>query len=311
MSEYFKKIVDLQSQVEKVVQGQTKPIRRLLAAYLSGGHVLLEDRPGTGKTTLAKTLASSLNVDFQRVQFTPDLLPSDILGVSIYNPKDKEFCFHKGPIFTDIFLADEINRSSPRTQSALLEAMAEKQVTTEGEKRPLEDNFFVIATQNSIESQGTYPLPEAQMDRFSLSFSLNELSLEQEVKMLKDREHMDPFDQLLSIFGTDDLNRIKQEVKGVKFGEVMQNYLVKLIHSTRHHSSIQIGASPRATLSILKLTQAIAWMNSRDYVIADDLHEVFIPAIAHRVIFDRDLDYSGQQKYHVLEEILKSVSVPA
>lgn len=297
--------------MEQVVQGQSLALRWIIATYLSGGHVLLEDRPGTGKTTLAKTLASSLNVQFNRVQFTPDLLPSDILGVSIYNPKDKEFNFHAGPIFTHIFLADEINRSSPRTQSALLEAMAEKQVTIEGHKRQLDDSFFVIATQNAIESQGTYPLPEAQMDRFSLSFSLQELSLEQEIQMLRDREHSNPIDKVSAIMEERDLSAMKAEVQAVKFGDAMQNYLVRLMRATREHPSVEVGASPRASLSLLKLTQAIAWMEGRDYAIADDLHEVFIPALAHRVICDRDVAYSGIQVNDILNDILKSIDVPA
>lgn len=305
------KIQVLQSQIEDIIQGQSKAIRWLLAAYFSGGHVLLEDRPGTGKTTLAKTMAASLNVKFQRVQFTPDLLPSDILGVSIFNPKDREFHFHAGPIFTQIFLADEINRSSPRTQSALLESMAERQVTIEGTRRELDSDFFVIATQNSIESQGTYPLPEAQMDRFAISFSLEELSVEQEIQMLKDREHDDPLDKVVPVLNAEQVKTIKAEVQAVHFGEAVQDYLVKLVQATRNHSSIVLGASPRSSLSLLKLCQSLAWMKGRDFATADEVQELFIPALSHRIIMDRDLEFSGTRVSQVLEEILKSIPVPA
>ncbi|MGB8702760.1 MAG: MoxR family ATPase, partial [Thermosynechococcaceae cyanobacterium] len=248
----------LTKNIQTVVKGQDLSIRKLLAAFFSGGHVLLEDYPGTGKTTLAKALALSVDIDFKRIQFTPDLLPSDILGVSILNPKDQTFHFHEGPIFAHLILADEINRASPRTQSALLEAMAESQVSIDGKQKKLHDPFFVIATQNPIDSQGTYPLPEAQMDRFALQFGLGYISSEEEVEILSNQIQQHPIEDLKPCLSLEDIFILKQAVKQVTVSPDLQRYVVSIVHATRQAEDVQLGASPRGSIALMKIAQAFA-----------------------------------------------------
>ncbi len=297
--------------IEKVMKGQEAATRLLLAGFAGGGHILLEDYPGTGKTTLAKTLALSIETRFTRIQFTPDLLPSDILGVSIFDPKDKDFRLHKGPVFTNILLADEINRASPRTQSALLEAMAEKQVSIDGSNCPLEDLFFVIATQNPVESRGTYPLPEAQMDRFALQFSLGYISVEEEVAMLSNQTEQHPIEHIAACTTAEEIAQVKKQVHAIHISEELKQYIVQLVHTTRSFPGLVLGASPRASLALIQTARALALFDGLDFVTPEHIQEIAVPVIAHRLVLDPQARFSGQTVQGIVEEILETLPVPA
>jgi MoxR-like ATPase len=301
----------LHRNIERVVKGQSSAIRMLLAAFASGGHVLLEDYPGTGKTTLAKALACSVDVAFKRIQFTPDLLPSDILGVSILDPIERSFHFHEGPIFANIVLADEINRASPRTQSALLEAMAESQVSIDGNVKKLQDPFFVIATQNPVDSRGTYPLPEAQMDRFAVQLSLGYLSPEAEIEIISHQIDRRSVDRLCPCLAVEDIATLKQQVQQIRVSPEVKRYVVDLIGATRRAEGVQLGASPRGSIALVKVAQALALFDGYEFVLPDQIQEIAVAVLAHRLVMEPQARFSGKTAATVVAEILRATPMPA
>ncbi len=293
-----------------VIRGKEESIDLLLAALLAQGHVLIEDLPGLGKTTLAKSLASSIEADFRRVQFTPDLLPADILGGSVYNPREGTFTFHPGPIFTHILLADEINRASPRTQSSLLEAMAEKQVSIEGVRHELPPLFMVIATQNPIEFHGTYPLPEAQLDRFLVRIRLGYADAKTEEAILFDQQEAHPLDSLKGVIRSAEVLQLQQAVCRVHVAQELGRYMVDLVRATRQHPQVQVGASPRGALGLFRLAQAFALVAQRDHVLPEDVQSGAVAVLAHRIVLDTKAKYGGASKEPVIQEVVKTVRVP-
>jgi len=306
--EVYQKIT---ANISRVMQGQAGATRSLLAALASGGHVLLEDFPGTGKTTLAKALARSIDARFKRVQFTPDLLPSDILGVSIFNQREQQFFFHEGPIFTSILLADEINRASPRTQSALLEAMGESQVSVDGERRNLSELFFVVATQNPVEFRGTYPLPEAQMDRFAMQFTLGYVRPGEEVTILTAQQTHHPLDELKPCATLEEVLALKRTAQDVRISEELKRYVVEIAGATRAAGGVQLGASPRASIALMKAAQALALFDGLEFVTPEHIQELAVPVIAHRLVMEPQARFSGLTARGVVEDVVKKIKVPA
>lgn len=304
----------LLARYEERILGQGENLRLLLAAVLSGGHVLLEGVPGTGKTQMVRTLARLLGGDFGRIQFTPDLLPSDITGAVIYNMKSSAFETLKGPIFTNVLLADEINRTPAKTQAALLEAMAEKQVTIHGETYALPDVFFVVATQNPIEYEGTYPLPEAQQDRFLFKLKIDFPAIEEETQVLKqvlaETRDAGELSAVGSVMEMPDFVTIQQEISAVTISEDVMNYIVAIVRSTRSSQSVRLGASTRAAISIGKASRALAYMADRDYVTPDDVKQAARPALRHRIQLSPQVELEGTTVDHIIQELVGSITVP-
>ena len=301
----------LEQSVCTIIRGQEKIIRNILACMIARGHVLLEDNPGTGKTTLAKAIAHSIkDAKFSRIQFTPDLLPSDILGVSILNQQTAEFEFHPGPVFTDILLADEINRASPRTQSSLLESMAEQQATIEGRSYQLDGLFFVIATQNPVEFRGTYPLPEAQMDRFTMQCSLGYVSPTEEVEILSSQNNGHPLDKLKAVVSMSDITSLIEAVSSVRVSEELRHYIVALTNATRNLETVRLSASPRASLALMKVAQALSLFEGRDFITPETIQDIAPDVIAHRLVLTPEAKFSGLTGRSIIQEILEQTPVP-
>ncbi|MQF94283.1 MAG: MoxR family ATPase [SAR202 cluster bacterium] len=296
--------------ISKVIVGKTPVIERALAAIIAQGHILIEDVPGVGKTMLAKSISTSIGCSFKRIQFTPDLLPSDIVGVSIYNQSTGEFQFRPGPVMAQVVLADEINRATPKTQSALLEAMEELQVSVDGVTRPLEEPFVVMATQNPIEYEGTFPLPEAQLDRFLMRISLGYPGFAEELAVIEQQEQTHPIDQLQAVATPLDVIDMQAAARAVYVDGAVREYIVRLIEATREHEDVSLGASPRASLGMFRVVRAMALLQDRDYVIPDDVKDLAHSVLSHRLILAPSARMRGMQTTQVIETLLESVAVP-
>lgn len=305
------KIQRMIEDLNKVLMDKPDVVELIAVALLCQGHVLLEDVPGLGKTMLVKGLARTLGCKFKRIQFTPDLLPSDVTGVTIYNQKTMEFQFRPGPIMANIVLADEINRTSPKTQSSLLEAMEERQLTVDGETWDLPRPFMVIATQNPIEYEGTFPLPEAQLDRFLLRLDIGYPGEETEQKIVRSQEHgLHPLDTLEQGLTTEELLEAQQQAANVTLSDNLLEYIVKICQSTRNYPGLYLGASPRGSLALARTAKALAWLRGRDYVLPDDIKAMAVPVLAHRVILNPEEKLQGNNTLDVIAKILNSVPVP-
>lgn len=310
MDNTIDKIEGLIQNVENVIVGKRRVIEYISAALISGGHVLLEDVPGVGKTVMVQAFSKSMGCSFKRIQFTPDLLPSDITGVSVFNQKTGDFEFKVGPIMNQIVLADEINRTSPKTQSSLLEVLEEKQVTVDGNTYKVKEPFMVLATQNPIEYEGTFPLPEAQLDRFMMKISIGYPDLEEEKKILRRFKVENPIDNLKTVISGDEILEIQSIVRKVYVDESIDDYIVNIVRATRENKNVQLGASPRGSLSLFRAAQAWAVINGREYVIPDDVKQFVKPVLSHRIIIKPEGKLMGIEPVDVLENILKQVRVP-
>ncbi|QRG68185.1 AAA family ATPase [Brevibacillus choshinensis] len=303
-------VTKLIDNIQKVLIGKRSVIELMVSAVLANGHVLLEDVPGVGKTMLVRALAKSIGGAFKRIQFTPDLLPTDVTGVAIFNQKSLEFEFRQGPLFANVILADEINRTSPKTQSSLLEAMEERSVTVDGVTYRLEDPFFVMATQNPLEYEGTFPLPEAQLDRFLMQLSLGYPSVEEEMRMLTRFSEANPLNQLEPVMTAEELKQLQEQAARVKVSDGIREYIVRLCHRTRDHHHIYLGVSPRGALALYRAAQALAFVRGRDYVIPDDVKELVPVTFAHRMIVKPEARLEGATVDRILTVILAETRVP-
>jgi MoxR-like ATPase len=301
------KIVD---NVEKVMVGKADTVQLAVIALISQGHLLIEDAPGLGKTMLARSLARSINCTFKRVQFTPDMLPGDVTGVTIFNQKAKEFEFHPGPLLAQVVLADEINRATPKVQSALLEAMEERQVTVDGVTHPMPVPFHVLATQNPVEYEGTFPLPEAQLDRFLLRVDIGYPSREQEIAIMENQQYIHPIEQIAPVVDTADVRLLQETAKKVYVDGLVKQYIVALVEATRRHSSIYLGASPRGSLALFRASQARAMLHGREFVLPDDVKALAGPALAHRTLLTSAGQSHGSSSREIITGILETIPVP-
>lgn len=309
-TELQKILIDVKNNIAALVKGHDALLTKTIAAFFSGGHLLLEDVPGTGKTTLAKALAKSVGSSFNRIQFTPDLMPADITGMSVYNSRNGEFEFKKGPIFANIILADEINRASPRTQSAMLEAMGESQVSTDTGQFGLPKPFFVIATQNNVESRGTYSLPESQMDRFSMKLAMGYVSADAEVEILQNNGFVKGLETLKPVVTLEKIVEAMEQIERISVSEELQHFIVQIVGATRKTDGIKVGASPRASLSLMKIAQVNAAFDGRDFVIPDDILRSAVDVLAHRLILDNVSFSNSVSRETLVLTILEGIRVP-
>ncbi len=303
-------IKNILNNIESVIIGKNEAVEDILKGIMAGGHILIEDVPGVGKTTLIKALAKSINLSFSRIQFTPDLLPSDITGISIYNKQEMEFQFKKGPIFSNIVLADEINRTSPKTQSALLEVMEERQVSEGNYTYKLDRPFVVLATQNPVEYEGTFLLPEAQLDRFIIKVRVGYPSRQQEINILEIYRKKEPLEELVPVASGRDILYLQKMVKEIRVAADINRYIVDIVNATRSNNYISLGASPRASLSLLRIAQSTALLKGRSYVIPEDVKENIIPVLGHRIIISSLGKSKGYSQESLLEQLINKVSVP-
>jgi MoxR-like ATPase len=306
-------VLSIRSEIKKIIVGQDEMVKLIIAALLADGHVLIEGVPGVAKTLTAKLVARSVDAGFSRVQFTPDLMPSDVLGTPVFNPREATFEFKKGPVFSNIVLVDEINRAPAKTQSALLEIMEERQASVDGKTYPMASPFMVLATQNPVEQEGTYRLPEAQLDRFLFKIVVPYPSEAEELSILTQFHNMGNTsvqDLVHPVLGSQQINQLKQQIKTLVIEEKLLQFIAKLIHQTRNHKSIYLGASPRASLAVMNASKAIAAMNGRDFVTPEDIREVLIPVLRHRIILAPDKEMEGVTEAEVIKQIVQAMDVP-